>query len=145
MKSRRPYWCPKTLKRRPCWCPSSPVGVELFSYVKTFFCSNKFAWMLVGEHALDKPCYYRKTQWRVKTLTNSWPSLRAYLRGGGGLIQTWGLICEGGRAYSIKKRRWYQSSVLHTELEYKVEKLKYKKLEVMQPRIKNKSELPIGE
>ena len=38
--------------------------------------------MLVGEHALDKPCYCRKTQWRVKTLTNSWPSLRAYLRGG---------------------------------------------------------------
>ena len=36
-------------------------------------------------------------------------------------------------------------SVLHTELEYKVEKLKYKKLEVMQPRIKNKSELPISE
>ena len=36
-------------------------------------------------------------------------------------------------------------SVLHTELEYKVEKFKYKKLEVMQPRIKNKSELPIGE
>ena len=30
-------------------------------------------------------------------------------------------------------------SVLHNELEYKVEKLKYTKLEVMQPRIKNKS------
>ena len=31
-------------------------------------------------------------------------------------------------------------SVLHyKELEYKVEKLKYKKLEVMQPRMKNKS------
>ena len=36
-------------------------------------------------------------------------------------------------------------SVLHKALEYKVEKLKYKKLEVMQPRIKNKSELPVGE
>ena len=45
----------------------NPVGVELFSYVKTFFCSNKFAKMLVSEHALDKPCYCRKTQWRVKT------------------------------------------------------------------------------
>ena len=32
--------------------------------------------------------------------------------------------------------------VLHKELEYKVEKLKYNKLGVMQPRIKNKSELP---
>ena len=36
-------------------------------------------------------------------------------------------------------------SVLHKELEYKVERLKYKKLEVMQPRIRNKSELPVGE
>ena len=36
-------------------------------------------------------------------------------------------------------------SFLHKELEYKVEKLKYKKLEVTQPRIKNKSELPVGE
>ena len=35
-------------------------------------------------------------------------------------------------------------SVLHKELEYKLEKLKYKKLEVMQPKIKNKSELPAG-
>ena len=31
-------------------------------------------------------------------------------------------------------------SVLHKELEYKVNKFKYKDLEVMQPRIKNKSE-----
>ena len=36
-------------------------------------------------------------------------------------------------------------SVFHIELEYKVEKPKYKKLEVMQPTIKTKSELPIGE
>ena len=36
-------------------------------------------------------------------------------------------------------------SVLHKELESKVEKLKYKKLEVMQLRKKNKSELPAGE
>ena len=25
---------------------TSPVGVQLFSYVKTFFCSSKFAWLL---------------------------------------------------------------------------------------------------
>ena len=31
-------------------------------------------------------------------------------------------------------------SVLHKELEYKVEKLKYKTLEVMQPRIKTSDE-----
>jgi len=35
--------------------------------------------------------------------------------------------------------------VLHKELEYKAENLKYKKLEVMQPKIRNKSELPVGE
>ena len=35
-------------------------------------------------------------------------------------------------------------SVLYEEPKKKVEKLKYKKLEVMQPRIKYKSELPAG-
>ena len=35
--------------------------------------------------------------------------------------------------------------VLHKEQECKVEKLKYKKLEVMQPRITSKSKLPAGE
>ena len=35
-------------------------------------------------------------------------------------------------------------SVLHKGLEYKVENLSNKKLEVMQTRIKNTSELPVG-
>ena len=35
-------------------------------------------------------------------------------------------------------------SVLHKELECNVEKLKYKKLEVMQKRIRIKSKLPVG-
>ena len=35
-------------------------------------------------------------------------------------------------------------SVLHKELECNVEKLKYKKLEVMQTRIRIKSKLPVG-
>ena len=35
--------------------------------------------------------------------------------------------------------------VLHKEQECKVEKLKYTKLEVMQPRITSKSKLPAGE
>jgi len=35
--------------------------------------------------------------------------------------------------------------VLHIELEYREEKLKFRKLEAMQPRIKNKSELPVDE
>ena len=36
-------------------------------------------------------------------------------------------------------------SVFHEEPKYIVEKLKYKRLEIMQPRIKYKSELPAGE
>ena len=28
-------------------CQTNPVGVKLFSYVNTFFCSNKFAKLLV--------------------------------------------------------------------------------------------------
>ena len=36
-------------------------------------------------------------------------------------------------------------SVLPKEVEYKVEKLKHKKVEGMQPWIKNKSELPVSE
>ena len=35
--------------------------------------------------------------------------------------------------------------ILHNDLEYKVEKLKNKKSEVMQPIIKNKSEIPVDE
>lgn len=34
--------------------------------------------------------------------------------------------------------------LFNLEPEYIVEKRKYKKLEIMQPRIKNKSELPVG-
>ena len=49
---------------------------------------------------------------------------------------------EKGRLFNFAKT---MVSVLHKELEYKVEKLKYKKKEVVQPGIKNKSELPAGE
>ena len=65
--------------------------------------------------------------------------------GGGGLIisNTFevGLIETGG-LFNLEKT---MVSVVHKEVEYKVKKLKYKKLEVMQPRIKNKSDLPVGE
>ena len=54
-----------------------------------------------------------------------------------GLIETGG----GGGLFNLEKT---MISVLHKELGYKVEKLKYKKLEVMQPKIKIKSELPVG-
>ena len=32
---------------------TNPVGVELFSYVNTFVCFNKFAWLLPRE----RKCY----------------------------------------------------------------------------------------
>ena len=67
----------------------------------------------------------------------------------GGLFISNTIIIEGelkrdGGAYLIYIAKT-MVSVLHKELSYKVEKLKLKKLEVMQPRIKNKSELPVGE
>ena len=52
----------------------------------------------------------------------------------GGLIEMGGLF-ERGDVFNLAKM---MISVLHKQLEYKVEKLKYKQLEVMQRRIKNK-------
>ena len=53
-----------------------------------------------------------------------------------------------GAAYLRRRSLWNLEttmvSVLHKELECKVEKLKYKKLEVMQTRIRIKSKLPVG-
>ena len=47
MMPRAPYWCSKTMKWRPCCViQTSPVGVELYSYIKTFFCDNKLAQLL---------------------------------------------------------------------------------------------------
>ena len=48
----------------------------------------------------------------------------------------------GGGLFNLAKT---MVSVLHKELEYIVEKLKYKKLQIVRPRIKNKSDLPVGE
>ena len=58
-----------------------------------------------------------------------------FLVGGGGLIETGGLL-------NLART---MVSVLHKELEYRVEKLKYKMSEVIQLRIKNKSEPPVSE
>ena len=54
---------------------------------------------------------------------------------GGGLIQTGGL-------FNLAK---VVVSALHKKTRMQIGKLKYKKLEVMQPRVKNKSELPTRE
>ena len=60
--------------------------------------------------------------------------------GGRGLIEIGGYLRDGG-LFNVEKT---MVSLLHKELEYKVEKLKYKRLEVMQPRIRIKSALPVG-
>ena len=65
------------------------------------------------------------------------------IEGGGGLsFQRGGGLIETGGLFNLAKKT---VSVLHKQLEYKVGKFKYKKLEVMQPRIKNKFDLPVGE
>ena len=46
----------------------------------------------------------------------------------------------GGELFNLEKT---MVSVLHKDLEYKVDKLKHIRLEVMQPRIKNKSDLSV--
>ena len=53
---------------------------------------------------------------------------------GGGLIEMGGLILQNDGICSPPR------TVI-----YKVEKLKYKKLQIMQPRVKNRSKLPVGE
>ena len=60
----------------------------------------------------------------------------AHLKGGGSLIETGGLFNLENTLVSI----------LHEELEYEVEKLMTSKrrLEVMQPKIRIKSEFPVG-
>ena len=62
--------------------------------------------------------------------------------GGGGLYRDRESYLKGGSVFNLAKT---MVSVLHKELECKMEKFKYKKLEVMQLGIKNKSELPVGE
>ena len=54
----------------------------------------------------------------------------------GGLFERKG----GGELFNLEKT---MVSVLHKDLEYKVDKLKHIRLEVMQPRIKNKSDLSV--
>ena len=53
-----------------------------------------------------------------------------------------GVLLEGGGLFNLAKM---EVSALHKKLERKVENLKYKKLEDIQPRIKNKLEFPTRE
>ena len=75
--------------------------------------------------------------YRKSSLINS-PGGLIYFKhvwGGGGLIQTGGL-------FNLAKM---VVSALHKKTRMQIGKLKYKKLEVVQPRVKNKSELPTRE
>ena len=62
-------------------------------------------------------------------------------RGGVFTVETGGLF-ERGDLFNLAKMIVL---VVHKELKNKVETLKDKKSEVMQPRIRNKSELSVGE
>ena len=46
MTSRRPYLCTKQWIGGHVCVQKNPVGIELFSHVKTFFCSKQFAKLL---------------------------------------------------------------------------------------------------
>ena len=68
---------------------------------------------------------------------------QAYLRAGGGVLNRDGgaYLRGGGGLFNLETA---MVSVLQKGLEYKVERLKYKKFEVRQPRIRIKSDLPVG-
>ena len=90
IKSRRPCWCLKTMKRRPMFVSqTTPLGVELLSYANTFFCSNKFAQRLAAT-------------W-VKTLHSG---VSVSLRGGGGVINGCPRDCRGDQTIRLSAKRW---------------------------------------
>ena len=60
---------------------------------------------------------------------------------GGELNRDGGFILRGGGIFNLETM---MVSVLHKELEYKVEKLTYKKFQVIQPRIRIKFKFPVG-
>ena len=77
----------------------------------------------------------------IKPLSGLFISSAFEGRGGGGLIEMGGLFEKGG---SFNLEMMMRVSVLLRELEYKEEKLKYKKFLVMQLRIRIKSKLPVA-
>ena len=58
---------------------------------------------------------------------------------------SWNFTIGGGGGGGGGGEGFFFLTVRYEEPKYKVENLKYKKLEIMQPRIKNKSELPAVE
>ena len=68
--------------------------------------------------------------------------VQTHLRGEGGGVNRDGRLTWEGSLFNLAKTT---VSVLHKELDEKEAKLKYKKLEIMQPGIKNKSKILFGE
>ena len=58
MRSRRPHWCPKTMKRRPCWCPK-PVLWELNSFLM-----QTLSFVLINLHR----CWPREWKHSIKRI-----------------------------------------------------------------------------
>ena len=60
MTSRRPYWCPKTMKRRPCWFPK-PILWELDSFLM-----QKLSFVPINLHR----CWPRESKHSIGSLSN---------------------------------------------------------------------------
>ena len=88
MTSRRPYWCPKTMKWWPCWCPK-PILWELNSFLiqtLSFVSINLHrCWPREWKHSFElnwcarwfmgyaiKISFPRPPQWRHRSLGYYW-------------------------------------------------------------------------
>ena len=60
MTSRRPYWCPKTMKRRPCWFPK-PILWELNSFLM-----QTLSFVPINLHR----CWPRESKHSIGSLSN---------------------------------------------------------------------------
>ena len=66
MTSRRPYWCPKTMKQRPCCCPK-PIFWELNSFLmhtRSFVPINwRRCWPREWKHSIVAVCRPAILKW----------------------------------------------------------------------------------
>ena len=89
MKSRRPYWCPKTMKRRPCLCPK-PVLWELNSFLM-----QTLSFVQINLHRGWPP-----REWKHSIVGCP------YRGGGGGVINGCPRDCRGHQTIRLSARRW---------------------------------------
>ena len=121
-----------------CWIFASGSNMEIQNDARFLACVFKILNQAPKSptQTFESPFVFLKSSIKSPRGTYLFPT---HLGGkGGGLMVLYrdgGLIWEG----CILNLAQTMVSFLHKELEYKMEKLKYKKLEVTQPRIKNKS------